>query len=250
MPIPIEIDGAVSVSAFQIGLYASCQRRFFYTHVLNVGGRRTPTPFLQLHDAVRAVFKEIVSRGGPAPDASQLAGLIDQAFAERKLNEHGYAQEFLALASDMIGYFLAQRAGLAATAPVPLRFSIEADEIVVTPDDVLVLKGGKRSFRRIQTGHYREDDVKEIEAGAFAIAARTNAPGAAVQVQHLSDHETSDISFTDKSLKTKKKNIEDALSGIRAGAFAPKASLFTCPNCPAFFVCGPVPAGSFRKKFA
>nr|WP_249802359.1 MULTISPECIES: PD-(D/E)XK nuclease family protein [unclassified Bradyrhizobium] len=131
MPIPIEIDGAVSVSAFQIGLYASCQRRFFYTHVLNVGGRRTPTPFLQLHDAVRAVFKEIVSRGGPAPDASQLAGLIDQAFAERKLNEHGYAQEFLALASDMIGYFLAQRAGLAATAPVPLRFSIEADEIVV-----------------------------------------------------------------------------------------------------------------------
>ncbi|MGY3404936.1 hypothetical protein ACVWZV_001049 [Bradyrhizobium sp. GM5.1] len=58
LPIPIEIDGAVSVSAFQIGLYASCQRRFFYTHVLNVGGRRTPTPFLQLHDAVRAVFKE------------------------------------------------------------------------------------------------------------------------------------------------------------------------------------------------
>lgn len=250
LPIPIEIDGAVSVSGFQIGLYASCQRRFFYTHVLNVGGRRTPTPFLQLHDAVRAVFKEIVSRGGPAPDASQLAGLIDQAFAERKLNEHGYAQEFRALASDMIGYFLAQRAGLAATTPVPLRFSIEADEIVVTPDDVLVLKGGKRSFRRIQTGHYREDDVKEIEAGAFAIAVRTNAPGAAVQVQHLSDHETSEISFTDKSLKTKKKHLEDALFGIRAGAFAPKVSLFTCPNCPAFFVCGPVPAGSFRKKFA
>ncbi|MGJ5196558.1 MULTISPECIES: UvrD-helicase domain-containing protein [unclassified Bradyrhizobium] len=250
LPIPIEIDGVVTVSGFQIGLYESCQRRFFYTHVLNVGGRRTPTPFLQLHEAVRAVFKEIVSRGGPAPNDSQLAGLFDQAFAERKLNEHGYAQEFRAMASDMISYFLAQRAGLAATAPVPLRFSIDAGEIVVTPDDVLVLKGGMRSFRRIQTGHYREDDVKEIEAGAFAIAVRANSPGAAVQVQHLSDHETSDISFTEKSLKTKRKHLEDALSGIRAGAFAPNVSVYTCPNCPAFFVCGPVPAGSFRKKFA
>jgi superfamily I DNA/RNA helicase len=249
LPIPVVIDGAVSVSGFQIGLYESCQRRFFYTHVLNVGGRRTPTPFLQLHDAVRSVFKEIVSRGGPAPDSRQVANLVDQAFAERKLTEHGYAQEFRAMASDMIGYFLAQRAGLAATAPVPLRFSIDAGEIVVTPDDLLVLKGGRRLFRRIQTGHYREDDVKEIEAGAFAIAVQQNAPGAAVQVLHLSDRETSDISFTDKSLKTKRKHLEEALSGIRAGEFAPNISLFTCPNCPAFFVCGPVPAGSFQKKF-
>ncbi len=228
LPIPIVIDGAVSVSGFQIGLYESCQRRFFYTHVLNVGGRRTPTPFLQLHDAVRAVFKEIVSRGGQAPDSRQVASLVEQAFAERKLTEHGYAQEFRAMAWDMIGYFLAQRAGLAATAPVPLRFSIDAGEIVVTPDDVLVMKGGRRLFRRVQTGHYREDDVKEIEAGAFAIAVRQNAPGAAVQVLHLSDREMSDISFTDKSLKTKRKHLEEALSGIREGEFAP-----TSPCSPA-----------------
>ncbi len=171
-PIPIVIDGAVSVSGFQIGLYKSCQRRFFYTHVLNVGGRRTPTPFLQLHDAVRAVFKEIVSQGGPAADPRQVASLLDQALAERKLTEHGYVKEFRAMASDMIDYFLSQRAGLAATTPVPLRFSIDAGEIIVTPDDVLVLKAGRQVFRRIQTGHYRDDDVKEVEAGAFAIAVR------------------------------------------------------------------------------
>ena len=249
-PIPIEIDGTLSVSGFQIGLYKSCQRRFFYTHVLNVGGRRTLTPFLQLHDAVRAVIKEIISQKGPALDSGQVASLVDQAFAERKLTEQGYVQEFRAMASDMIGYFLTQRADLTATAPVPLRFPIDAGEIVVTPDDVLVMKGGRQLFRRIQTGHYREDDVKEIEAGAFAIAVQQNAPGTQVQVLHLSDRETSDISFTDKSLKTKRKHLEEALSGVREGAFAPNVSLFTCPNCPAFFVCGPVPAGSFQKKFA
>ena len=197
-----------------------------------------------------AVIKEIISQKGPALDSGQVASLVDQAFAERKLTEQGYVQEFRAMASDMIGYFLTQRADLTATAPVPLRFPIDAGEIVVTPDDVLVMKGGRQLFRRIQTGHYREDDVKEIDAGAFAIAVQQNAPGTQVQVLHLSDRETSDISFTDKSLKTKRKHLEEALSGVREGAFAPNVSLFTCPNCPAFFVCGPVPAGSFQKKFA
>jgi superfamily I DNA/RNA helicase len=248
-PIPIAIDGAVSVSGFQIGLYESCQRRFFYTHVLNVGGRRTPTPFLLMHDSVRAVFKEIVSRGASAPSASEIATLVDQALAARGLTVHGYAAEFRELAVEMLGYFLSQRAGYSAEPPKLLHFSIDAGEITVTPDDVLIQTGGGRVFRRVQTGHYREDDVKEIEAAAFAIAVQQTAPGAEVQVLHLSDQMASKIAISGKPLQTKRKHLEAALAGIRAGEFAPTVSLYTCPNCPAFFVCGPVPAGSFQKKF-
>jgi hypothetical protein len=122
-------------------------------------------------------------------------------------------------------------------------------EITVAPDDVLARRDGRRVFRRIQTGHYREDDVKEIEAGAFALAVQHHSPGAEVQVLHLSDEMMSRISITGKPLQTKRKRLEAALSGIRAGEFAPDVSQYTCPNCPAFFVCGPVPAGSFQKKF-
>lgn len=249
-PIPIMIDGVVTVSGFQIGLYESCQRRFFYTHVLNVGGRRTPTPFLQVHDTVRAVLKEIVSRGASTPSAAEVGALVDQALAARELTAHGYATEFREMATEMLGYFLSQRARLAAETPVPLRFSIDAGEVTVTPDDVLLQKNGARVFRRVQTGHFREKDVKEIEAAAFAIAVQQNAGGATVQVQHLSDQVTTDIAITGRPLQTKRKHLEAALSGIRAGEFAPEVSLFTCPNCPAFFICGPVPAGPFRKKFA
>jgi len=249
-PIPIVVDGVVSVSGFQIGLYESCQRRFLYTHVLNVGGRRTPTPFLQVHDSVRAVLKEIVSRGASAPGAAEVGALVDQALAARELTAHGYAAEFREMAMEMLGYFLSQRVRLAAEIPTPLRFSIDSGEITVTPDDVLVQKSGARVFRRIQTGHFREKDVKEIEAAAFAIAVQQNAGGAIVQVQHLSDQVTSDVAITGKPLQTKRKHLEAALSGIRAGEFAPNVSQFTCPNCPAFFVCGQVPAGSFQKKFA
>jgi superfamily I DNA/RNA helicase len=248
-PIPIAIDGAVSVSGFQIGLYESCQRRFFYTHVLNVGGRRTPTAFLQMHDAVRAVSKEIVARGASAPSAPEVAAMVDQALAARDLTAHGYGAEFRELATEMIGYFLSQRTLYSAEIPKPLRFSIDGGEITIVPDDVLVQTGGGRLFRRIQTGHFREKDVKELEAAAFAIAVQQNSPGAEVQVMHLSDKRTSGIAISGRPLQTQRKHLETALSGIRAGEFAPSPSLHTCPNCPAFFICGPVPAGPFQKKF-
>jgi len=249
VPIPIVIDGVVSVSGFQIGLYETCARRFFYTHVVDIGGRRTPTAFTNMHDAVRAVSKEIVSRGPSVPDNSEIASMIDQAFSVRDLTAHGYAAEFRALAAQMVDYFVSQRTASTPETPTPLGFAIEAGEIVILPDDVLARSGRGRIFRRLHTGHYREKNVKELEAAAFALAVQHHAPGAEVQVLHLSDRKTSAIAISGKPLQTQRKHLEAALSGIRAGEFAPNASLFTCPNCPAFFVCGPVPPGSFRKKF-
>ncbi|MDA9436278.1 UvrD-helicase domain-containing protein [Bradyrhizobium sp. CCBAU 51627] len=248
-PIPVEIDGAVSVSGFQIGLYDSCQRRFFYTHVLNVGGRRTQTPFLQVHESVRAVLKEIVSRGALAPVQSEVEALVDQALAARGLTAHGYATGFREMALGMLDYFVSQRAGYSPEEPRLLRLAIGTGEITIAPDDVLTRKDGRRVLRRVQTGHYREDDVDEIEAGAFALAVQQHFPGAEAQVLHLSDERTSPISIKGKPLQNKRKQLEAAISGIRAGAFAPDESQYTCPNCPAFFVCGPVPPGPFRKKF-
>ena len=249
LPIPIDVDGTVRVSGFQIGLYESCPRRFFYTHVIDIGGRRTPTAFLQMHDAVRAVSKEIVSRGPSVPDKSEIGTMIDRAFAARGLTAHGYAAEFRDLAAQMVDYFVSQRAASTPEAPEPLGFSIDAGEIVVLPDDVLVQPGRGRIFRRLHTGHYREKDVKELEAAAFAIAVQHHAAGAEAQVLHLSDRRTSAVAISARPLQTQRKHLEAALSGIRAGQFAPEASLYTCPNCPAFFVCGPVPSGAFRKKF-
>lgn len=72
LPIPVAFGGAVSVSGFQIGLYDSCRRRFFYTHVVEIGGRRTATPYLLMHDAVRSVAKEIVSHVPSEPARSEV----------------------------------------------------------------------------------------------------------------------------------------------------------------------------------
>jgi hypothetical protein len=39
------------------------------------------------------------------------------------------------------------------------------------------------------------------------------------------------------------------LSDIRGGKFRAEASDMTCPNCPAFFVCGALPSGTLAKAF-
>ncbi|HFE44603.1 MAG TPA: ImmA/IrrE family metallo-endopeptidase, partial [Nannocystis exedens] len=55
--IVLAIDGGLRFTGPQLALYERCPRRFFYTHILQVGGRRTTTPFMQMHEAVRMVFQ-------------------------------------------------------------------------------------------------------------------------------------------------------------------------------------------------
>jgi hypothetical protein len=129
------------------------------------------------------------------------------------------------------------------------RWRAGPEEITILPDDVIVRSGGQRVVRRVQTGHHRLSDTTDVGAAAFLLAVQQAFPGAEVEVLHLADAKASRIALGPKPLQNKK-NIEAMLGRIRAGEFPPKASQFTCPTCPAFFVCGPVPVGSFQKKLS
>jgi PD-(D/E)XK nuclease superfamily len=66
--IELVIEGGLRFSASQIGLYESCPRRFFYTHVLQLGGRRDQTAFMQMHEAVRTVTQALIAEGAATDD--------------------------------------------------------------------------------------------------------------------------------------------------------------------------------------
>ena len=51
------------------------------------------------------------------------------------------------------------------------------------------------------------------------------------------------IEPTARQLANGREKVAKALRDVRAGEFEAKPSTFTCPNCPAFFVCGEVPPG-------
>ncbi|EEQ11250.1 UvrD/REP helicase [Yersinia mollaretii ATCC 43969] len=246
LPVDWVVSGDLVLSGAQISLYESCPRRFFYTHILQIGGRRTPTPFLKMHDAVRNVFQELVNT---APvKITDIEDRVTQAFTVEGLTEHGYAPEFKSLAIDMVSYFASIRESHNSEATCAFTMKLGETSITIQPDDVLVHPDGRKTFRRVKTGHKRDKEESDLGAAAFVLATRQVFPDAIVELVHLSDQTVTPIDLTAKQLDNRYKKILTALDSIVKGVFPAESSSRVCPSCPAFFVCGLTPAGVLQKK--
>lgn len=245
--IKLIVDGGLSFAAYEISLYQSCKRRFFYTHILKIGGRRTPTPFMQMHDAVRTVSQAMVKGGAITPESQDMH--LSQAFAASGLAEHGYAGDYLALAKHMVSYFASIRDGHTVEPQVGLSLTFGEERIVILPDDVLVGPDGRRTFRQVRTGHKRAKELTELGATTFLLAVQQTFPDAKVEFVYLSDGAVHPVTLDSKKLREGSDTLKASLSNIRAGVFPVNPSNRVCPACPAFFICGATPAGDLHKKF-
>jgi hypothetical protein len=149
----------------------------------------------------------------------------------------------------MVQYFVRTRAGHKPEAPTALTLAFGEEVIIVRPDDVLIRVDGRRTLRRIQTGHKRSKEDEDVGAGAFILAARQAFPDAIVELVHLSDQTTAPIEMSARVLQSRRQKVGDFLVDIRAGRFPARTSPHRCPNCPAFFICGPTPRGVLERSF-
>ena len=246
-PLILKLARPLQLSEHQIELYERCPRRFFYTHVLQTGGRRTATPFLQMHDAVRTLYKKMVV-GEISSSGEKLVADVESALRIEGLGEHGYFTHYRDFAVTMIQFFTESRNGHTPKEPTALRVAFGSEEIIVTPDDVLVAKDGVMKVRRVRTGHSRSEDHESIGAAAFLAAAAQAFPQAIAELVYLADMQAQPILLTPKKLGNRKDTISSNLQAIRSGRFPTNASSFMCPNCPALFVCGPVPSGELQPE--
>ena len=245
----LEIDGGLRFTGSEISLYDSCARRFFYTYILRVGGRRTMTPFMHMHEAARRVTEAIIKDPKLIGCDADVDKLVVDACNEGELADHGNAANYHDLAKAMVRYFVTSREGHSTEAPKALRIAFGAEEIYVRPDDVLLDAEGTRRLRRIRTGHRRSAEDEDIGAAAFILAAQEAFPGAVVEVVHLSDESILPLGMTPKKLDGRRTKLTKFLSQIRSGHFPADPSYRTCPGCPAFFICGTTPPGTLHKKF-
>ena len=244
--IPVAFSGTPRFSAEAVSLYESCERRFLYTHLLQVGGRRRASAFMLMHEAIREVYRKVVAQG--AASTGQCDKLLAEAFVTHGLHEHGYVEDYLAMATTMLGYFLESRAGAQVEAPTALRITFDNHEVEIRPDEVLV-RDGVRTLRRVKTGHASSQEGKDVGAAAFVLAARAAFPDAVVELVSLADAEATPLVLSAKVLSNQQVKLGNILRDIRGGSFRAKASDMTCPNCPAFFVCGALPQGTLSKNF-
>lgn len=240
--VGVVLGGPVRLSPTSIAQLDKCRRKMLYTELLEVGGKRVPTPFTRMHDAIRDTMKAIVK--DDVRDTVRQEALLDEALAKQNLDAHGYASDYRALALSMIATLTRSRTGRTAEPPSTMMASLGSDEIHIRPDDVLVGADGRRTLRRISTGKKRK---LETEAQAFWWVARQADPSAAVEFMFLADDDIQAGVFKAEQMSKTADKIGKHLSVVRDGDFPPDRSAFTCPNCPAFFVCGPLPKGSLKK---
>lgn len=243
--VKLEIEGGLRFNGSQLDLYESCPRRFFYTHVLQVGGRRIATPFVQMHDAVRQVFKAMIDAQEHDVSEADLVERTNQALTAAGLSTHGYLAQYRAFALNLLQYFLSTRRGITAEKPAALSLNFGGEKIVVNPDEILVKAGGERVYRRIHTGKKRSNS-KDLGAAVLLLAARQSFPGATVELVYLSDQDAAQYTQSTKQLQNRRTDVTEQLRLIREGAFPIKSSIRVCPNCPAFFICGPTPPGTLK----
>ncbi|OEZ83249.1 ATP-dependent DNA helicase PcrA [Janthinobacterium sp. HH104] len=244
--IAVALSGTPRFSSDAVALYESCARRFLYTHLLQVGGRRRMSSFMQMHEAIREVYRAVVAQGS-AP-AGELDDLLSKAFVAHGLHDHGYVDDYRAMATTMLQYFLDSRAGAQVEAPTALHISFDDFEVEVRPDEILV-RNGIRTLRRVKTGHAPSKDGKDVGAAAFLLATRAAFPDAHVELVYLADSESKPLTLSPKELSNRQGKLGDIFRGIRDGEFKTNPSDTTCPSCPAFFVCGGVPSGTLSKNF-
>lgn len=248
--VQLTMTGTSSFTDRQLALYEKCPRRFFYTHILQVGGRRTESPFMQLHSAVQQVLDSFSDQTTEPMELADVEARLEIAWQSRGPIDHGYNEDYRRIASQLIRYYVQSMHGMTREPTPELRFPVPGGEVIVIPDQMLTAEDGAISMRRIRTGHKSSSDANNLDSAAFHLAAKAHTPGCRVELVHLSDGMVSTLDLSAQKLRNRQQSISEAFSAVDAGEFppSPKNPSIACPSCPALFVCGAVPAGPLEIK--
>ena len=239
----LEVDGVARVSPSQLATFDKCPRRFFFAHVLQVGGRRLESAPMRMHNAVQAVVDELTARPDHTPDETEMQAIVDAAWVAHGPTEHGYASEYRQVSDELLRFFVQLRQGERRRAPQSLSLRFEDAEVVVTAHEQIETSHST-VFRRIRTGRKTSTALDALDAAAFQIAA--DGRGEAEFV-YLTGGDRDRLTMSEGKIAARKKKIADAAISIIEGRFPPNRS-DRCARCPYFFICNPPPSGTLRKK--
>lgn len=239
----LQVDGVARMSPSQLATFDKCPRRFFFAHVLQVGGRRMESAPMRMHNAVQAVVDELTARPAEMPDETELRTIIEAAWVAHGPTEHGYAAEYRQISDDLLQFFFQLRRSETRKVPQSLSLRFEDAEIVVSAHEEIET-GHATVFRRIRTGRKTSTALDALDAAAFQIAAEGRGEAEFV---YLTGGDRDRLNMSEGKISTRKKKIADAAISIIEGRFPPNRS-DRCARCPYFFICNPPPSGTLRKK--
>lgn len=238
------------LSDHQLGQYDRCPRRFFYSYVLKIGGRRAESAFTQMHDALQTVLDWISAEHAtqnPPPEA--LAAAIDAAWQKSGPIEHPYAADYRRLTDELVHYLVTARANQTLLPPKPLSIDFGDSRITVIPHHVVTRPDGSVAVRRVKTGKRGSEEFSGLDYTVLLLAARdAYGPSSVVEAVHLTGRTVAVADITDRSLTGRRAKAVQAMQAIRAGTFPADPDERRCPICPHLFHCGALPDGAISAE--
>lgn len=234
----------------QVNLFDRCPRRFLYTHVLKLGGRRTETAFMKMHNVVSDVFEWLKAvHETTTPSEAELDARFEEAWQAKGAVDHGYADDYRIIGRRLVDYLIDTRSNGIRSPVAPLSLGWAEGDIFVRPDSVARGDRGQVVVGRVKTGKPRSNAFDDIEYTILHLAA-VQAYGAQTQVEvtFLTSETTVPMSISAKKLETRRQKVQGIMQSVRAGQFPPKAEARACPRCPSFFICGDLPDGAVTVK--
>jgi len=240
-PQPIRITYAFdwAISDRRLELYQKCPRRFFYTHLLGLGGARKATAFSQTHDCLYDLIRWMAeARLEGEPDTAQAEAAFEAIWEERGPKTLAFAADYRRLASRLVGALVRSGAGRRFRKSEPLAIDFPNGRVIVEPNELAEMHDGTVVLRRVRTGYRTQDEYDGLEYTLYHLAGSVHfGRSYAVEALHLTDETMEDVQITDKKLGNRRNETDGMLAGIMAGAFPAKINAVTCPRCPHFFIC-------------
>jgi len=234
----------------QLGQFEDCPRRFFYTHVLKLGGRRSETAFTRMHDALQSVL-DWVSESFPAcnPEPGVAEAQLDAAWRGNGPVDHPFAADYRRIAGELLSYLIASRAAGPLVEPKPLTLALGQSRVTAVPNHIVRRADGTIAVRKVKTGRKSSEEFDGLDYTVLLLAARdAYGPQTVVEVVHLTSATTTPAEISPKVLANRRVKAETAVADIRQGAFTRKPVDRRCPRCPHLFHCGPLPDGAISAE--
>jgi DNA helicase II / ATP-dependent DNA helicase PcrA len=242
---PIAWPNGCHVTNTRLRLYEQCPRRFFYTHVLGLGGARKSTAFTRTHDCLYEFIQWL--------SAARLGGEIGEDVAMCEFEriwqaggptDHAFAADYRRLADRLVRALMRLGAGRRFRKAEPLAIDFPSGRILVQPEETTELPNGTVVLRRVRTGYKRSDEYDRLDYALYHLAARARYGAAyVVEALHLTDESVEAVGVSAAKMNNRRTKSEAMLAGIAAGRFPPDIDAVRCPRCPHFFICAATPRG-------
>jgi superfamily I DNA/RNA helicase/Zn-dependent peptidase ImmA (M78 family) len=245
---PILVQGTADrhVTDSHLSLYEKCPRRFFYTHVLGLGGKRKTTAFSQTHDCIYDLIHWLSdARRVREPSLAEAETAFNEIWKIRGPVSHGFAEDYRRLASRLLVALIRAGEGRRFRDSESIAIDMPGGRVMVEPNELAELPNGAVILRRIHTGYKRSDENGRLEYTLYHLAGQARFGNSySVEAVHLTDEVIEMVTISSTMMNNRRTKSNRMLADIAGGHFPTNIDAVTCPRCPHFFICAATPHGA------